>query len=136
MFAFHLFSNLVLWAIKRTSLLLLFRLPLITNRCTGGEVRNFQIFIFLYTKENVPYVFLLIFKITKSKKPLVYSYWHLYCDILCDLVPFLQYKKHENTYGGVLLINRSECFTELWVKVFKSALSQHSWVSQWAQNRQ
>ena len=73
MIVFHLLSNLVLWAIKRTSLLLLFRLPLIAKRCTGGEVRNFQNFIFLYTKENVPYVFLLIFKITKSEKPLVYS---------------------------------------------------------------
>ena len=28
----------------------------------------------------------------------------LVCDVLCDLVPFVQHKKGKNTHGGVLLL--------------------------------
>ena len=33
------------------------------------------------------------------------------CDALRDLVPFVQFKKRENTYGGVLLLVKLQAFS-------------------------
>ena len=46
-----------------------------------------------------------------SKRPWYKNTNELLWDALRDLVPSVQYRKCENNYGGVLLINRSQCLS-------------------------
>ena len=41
------------------------------------------------------------------------------CDALCDLVPFVQFKKREKTHGGVLIL------VKLYVQMLPNRATDH-----------
>ena len=46
--------------------------------------------------------------------------WFIYdgniCDVFCDLVPFVKFKKHENTHGGELLLIKFQALAYIFPK--------------------